>query len=463
MFCIAEKMETKEITMNEANLHFDVVIVGLGKTGLSCVRYLSEQGLNIAVTDSREAPPELATIKNQYASIPTYLGEINVEILLASDQIILSPGISLKHNSVKQAIDEGIPVIGDIELFCKKAAAPIIAISGSNGKSTVTTLVADMTRQAGLKTSVGGNLGTPVLELLNEPTPDVYVLELSSFQLETTFSLNAHASAVLNISPDHMDRYESLEDYIGAKNKIYSGQGLMVINQDDVAVKEMSDESRKTLHFSLSEPEGNNFGLIQDNEEVYLCQGEKRIISKNELLIKGEHNIANALAAMALASAVNVPIDAMVEVLKNFKGLAHRCQLINIINNVSWYNDSKATNVGACLASIEGLCEQGEIILIAGGDSKGAELSALKTPLQQYVKKVLLMGVDAKKIAKAIANEEKYEFVCDMNEAVARANQLAVSGNIVLLAPACASLDMYKNYQQRGDDFVRAVQGLEAC
>jgi len=449
--------------MNEANIHFDAVIVGLGKTGLSCVRYLTRQGLNIAVTDSRNEPPELAALKKEFESIPVFLGEISAEALLASDQIILSPGISLENESVKQAIENGIPVVGDIELFCQKATAPIIAISGSNGKSTVTTLVAEMTRQAGLKTCVGGNLGTPALELLEESIPDVYVLELSSFQLETTFSLNAHASVVLNVSPDHMDRYNSLADYIGAKNKIYSGQGLMVINQDDGVVNAMADDSRQSISFSLSKPEANNFGVVKDNDDIFLCQGDKKIISQKELGIKGEHNVANALAAMALASSVNVSVKAMVETLKSFKGLEHRCQLVKTINNVSWYNDSKATNVGACIASIKGLCESGHIILIAGGDSKGADLSSLTAVVKQHVKKVLLMGMDANKLARVIGAVVSYEFVADMDEAVKRAHQQAEPGDLVLLAPACASLDMYKNYQHRGNVFVSAVNALETC
>ncbi len=449
--------------MKEDNTHYDAVVVGLGKTGLSCVRYLSKQGLNIAVTDSREDPPQLTSLKSEFGSIPVYLGNISAKVLLVSDQIILSPGVSLENKSVKKAIDHGIPVIGDVELFCQQAQAPIIAISGSNGKSTVTTLVAEMTHNAGLKTCVGGNLGTPVLELLDKSIPDVYVLELSSFQLETTFSLNAHASVVLNVSPDHMDRYKSLDDYIGAKNKIYSGQGLMVINQDDKAVSAMSDDSRESISFSLSRPGKNNFGVMIDNDELWLCQGDNRIIKKDELVIKGEHNIANALAAMALASSVNVPIDTIIETLKAFKGLQHRCQLVKTINDVSWYNDSKATNVGACIASIKGLCDLGEIILIAGGDSKGADLSSLASVVNQNVKHVLLMGIDADKLADVIGKNVSFEFVADMHEAVNRASQITTRGDLVLLAPACASLDMYDNYQQRGDAFVSAVNTLEAC
>lgn len=449
--------------MNETDLHFDVVVVGLGKTGLSCVRYLSKQGLNIAVTDSRLEPPELTSFNNEFMSVPAYLGGINKDVLFAAEEVVLSPGVSLQEDNIKQAIANGIPVIGDIELFCQQANAPIIAISGSNGKSTVTTLVAEMTRNAGLKTCVGGNLGTPALDLLNEAAPDVYVLELSSFQLETTFSLNAHASTVLNVSPDHMDRYASLEDYASAKNKIYSGQGVMVINKDDAIVNAMTDASRKSSSFSLDKPQDNNFGLIKESDDVFLSRGKEKIINQNELLIKGEHNIANALAAMALADSINVPKQAMIDTLKSFRGLEHRCQLVKKINDVHWYNDSKATNVGACIASIKGLCDTGKIILIAGGDSKGADLSGLRPVVKQYVKNVLLLGVDANKIKEVIGSYVSCEFVSDMNEAVIKANDLAESGDQVLLAPACASLDMYKNYQERGDVFVNAVNALEAC
>jgi len=448
--------------MNDTKQHFDVVIVGLGKTGLSCVRYLLSRGLDIAVTDSRINPPGLSTLETEFTSVSVFLGEISTEILLSSDQIILSPGVSLNNDAVKRAIANGIPVIGDIELFCQQVKAPIIAVSGSNGKSTVTTLVAEMTQQAGLKTCVGGNLGTPALELLNEDVPDVYVLELSSFQLETTFSLSAHASVILNISPDHMDRYANSDEYANAKKKIYLGNGLMVINKDDDVVKAMEDASRQTIYFTLGKPEGHNFGLIKDNDGIWLCQGNKKIIKQDELGIKGEHNVANALAAIALASTINVPFSAMAETLKRFSGLEHRCQRVATINKINWFNDSKATNVGACIASIKGLCNLGKIILIAGGDSKGADLSSLGPIIKKYVKHVLLLGVDAKKVANVIDSTVMCDFVVDMNEAVNAASNLAEAGDLVLLAPACASLDMYENYQQRGDAFVAAVNTLEA-
>jgi len=446
--------------VNDTDLHYDAVIVGLGKTGLSCFRYLSNQGLNVAITDSREEPPELLELKAEFESASVYLGQINEQVLLASDQIILSPGVSLDNKSIKLSIENNIPVFGDIELFCQKAQAPIIAVSGSNGKSTVTTIVAEMTRLAGLKTYVGGNIGIPALDLLSDSTPDLYVLELSSFQLETTYSLNAHASVVLNVSPDHMDRYSSLKDYVNTKKRIYSGQGLMVLNKDEEYIHSIIDSKRDTIYFSLGAPEGENFGLINHNNEVWLSQGNEKIINKNQLKIKGEHNISNALAAMALAGAVNVPTNIMADVLKNFTGLEHRCQLVREIDNVSWYNDSKATNVGACIASITGLCELGNIILIAGGDSKNADLSGLNPIVKKYIKRVFLFGIDANKLADVMGSDVDKEFVNNMNEAVKGASKIADPDDIVLLAPACSSLDMYKNYQQRGDAFISAIDAL---
>ena len=447
-------------TVNSIDLHYDAIVVGLGKTGLSCFRYLSNQGLSVAITDSRETPPELSKLKEEFESAPTYLGQINEEALLASDQIILSPGISLDHKSIKLSIENNIPVFGDIELFCQEAKAPIIAISGSNGKITVTTMVAEMTLSAGLKTYVGGNIGTPALDLLDDTIPDLYVLELSSFQLETTFSLNAHASVVLNISPDHMDRYSSFHEYADAKKRIYLGQGFMVVNKDEEYFHSIIDDSREIIYFTLTEPEEGNYGLIMHDKEIWLSHGSKKIINKNQLKIKGEHNVSNALAAMALAETVNVPKDIMTSVLKEFVGLAHRCQLIKVINGVGWYNDSKATNVEACIASIKGLSEHGNIILIAGGDSKKADLSCLHTIIEKYVKKVFLLGLDANKLASVIGPDVEKEFVKNMNEAVAEADKIADSGDLVLLSPACSSLDMYMDYQQRGDAFISAVNAL---
>ena len=456
MLCAEKKMST----VNKIDLHYDAIVVGLGKTGLSCFRYLSNQGLNVAITDSRDIPPELAKLREEFGSVPMYLGEINEEALFASDQIILSPGISLGNKSIQLSIERNIPVFGDIELFCQKAQAPIIAVSGSNGKSTVTTIAAEMASSSGLKTYVGGNIGVPALDLLDNVVPDLYVLELSSFQLETTFSLNAHASVVLNISPDHMDRYSSFQDYAAAKKKIYLGNGLMVVNKDEEYFHSMNDANREIIYFTLGAPEEGNFGLINQEHEVWLSYGSEKIINRSQLQIKGEHNISNALAAMALAKTIDVSTSTMFDVLKDFTGLQHRCQLIRKINNVSWYNDSKATNVEACVASIKGLSSFGKIILIAGGDSKEADLSGLRSVIKKYVKKVFLLGVDANKLANVIDSDVEKDFVKNMSDAVKGASKIADSGDLVLLAPACSSLDMYINYQQRGDAFISEVNAL---
>lgn len=455
MNCIVEK------PMGKSGLHFDATIVGLGKTGLSCVRFLQRQGLTLAVTDSRTTPPELAMFNEAFGDIPAYLGGIDSKTVLASGQVIVSPGVSLENPAIKNAIKVGIPVVGDIEIFCRHATAPVIAITGSNGKSTVTTLVAAMARDAGRVTRVGGNLGTPALALLDDTVPDLYVLELSSFQLETTFSLNAHAGAVLNISPDHMDRHVSLEAYVAAKRKVYLGQGIQIINHDDAVVRTMIDVNRNSIGFSLSEPSGENFGVINEGDNVWLCQGKRRIIKQKDLKISGQHNTANALAAMALASTFNIDVGVMKRTLQGFTGLDHRCQRVATINNVAWYNDSKATNVDACIASVNGLRRQGEIILIAGGNRKGADVSRLKPVIDKYVRHVLLLGRDAKKIAAVVGDGVPVTFASTMNDAVGFAYSIARPGNIVLLAPACASQDLFKDYRERGEAFIKAVKSLE--
>ncbi len=455
----------KNMEMQAAGRRFDAVIVGLGQTGLSCARYLSGQGLRLALTDSQAQPALLAAFKSQFAETPFYLGGIDPELLLSAEAIILSPGVPLDEPAVKRALAREIPVYGDIELFCRAARAPVIAITGSNGKSTVTTLVGRLLQGAGYRAAVGGNLGTPALDLLPpdpDAGPDVYVLELSSFQLETTFSLNARASVVLNISPDHMDRYSTMAGYAAAKQNIFAGDGLIVLNKDDAVVRAMARAGRETRCFSLAKPAPGEFGLADFNGQDWLCFGAEKIIRQVELGIKGAHNTANALAAMALAHGFDVPFSVMAAVLRDFRGLEHRCQWVARINGVDWYNDSKATNVGACIASIEGLNDQGRIILIAGGDSKGADLSGLAAIVNRYVKHVILLGRDARKLAAVFHKTLPVSFARGIEEAVDLAAGMARAGNLVLLAPACASLDMFKDYRQRGDLFIKAVKARAA-
>jgi UDP-N-acetylmuramoylalanine--D-glutamate ligase len=406
------------------------VIIGLGKTGLSCVRYLSKKNANIVVVDNRLNPPELAELRKFFPNVPVHLGSFHEEILSKANEIIISPGVSVKEPAIAEQIKNGKRVIGDIELFSQVAKAPIIAITGSNGKSTVTVLVGEMAKCAGLNVKVGGNLGTPALDLLGNAEPDLYVLELSSFQLETTYSLQAKAAVVLNISPDHMDRYENLAEYKAAKMRIYDGCEVKVI------------------------PEQNKF-IIQDN---YLTYNNKKLLSIDKLKIKGGHQISNCLIALALGKAVNLPMPAMLKALREFTGLPHRCQWVAKINNIDYYNDSKGTNVAATKAAIEGLGAMGKIVLIAGGQGKGADFLLLFSAVKKYVRALILIGEDADKLKTALTGASKILFAQSMQEAVKSAAQEAQPGDMVLLSPACASFDMFDNFEHRGDVFMEIVK-----
>ncbi len=450
-------VEEKQAAMTTKQ-QFDAIVVGLGKTGMSCVRFLKKQGKTVAVTDTRTTPPMLQELKQEYPEVVFIPETMDADFLNLAGEIIVSPGVSLQQPGIQQVIAEGLPVYGDIELFCQQARAPIVAITGSNGKSTVTTLLSLMVEEADMRGKTGANLGTPALDLLADPVPEFYLLELSSFQLESTFSLNAYASVVLNISSDHMDRYNDPDDYVKAKQRIYTGNGVMIINEDDPVVKQMFEPERRCLRFSLHSESGAEFTLTEDGN--WLCHGQQQMVRVSELAIKGQHNIANALAAMALASTMNIPESAVVSVLKSFTGLPHRCQLVGTVNGVDWINDSKATNVGACIASIEGLNKPGRVILIAGGDSKGADLEPLLPLIQQHVKHILLLGIDAERFQRLVADSIPVSLVEDMPNAVEAASEFAQAGDIVLLAPACASLDMFQDYQQRGQVFIQAVNAL---
>lgn len=451
----------KKGDMAKAEQKLDAVVIGLGKTGLSCVRFLKQQGLRVAVTDTREQPPCLSELQQQFVDVAFYPGAIEDKLCQQAAQIIVSPGVSLQQPALQAAIAAGKPVQGDIELFCQNAQAPIVAITGSNGKSTVTTLVTKMASAAGMQVLSGGNLGTPALELLEQPIPQFYVLELSSFQLDSTFSLNAFASVVLNVCSDHMDRYDDIEQYAQSKQRIYTGDGVMIVNKDDARVQAMCDSARKVLTFSVQPDVEADYTVTEINDEHWLCLADEKLITVAELGIKGEHNIANALAAMALGSVMNIPHSTMHYVLTSFHGLPHRCQFVASTNDVDWINDSKATNVGASIAAIEGLARPGQVILIAGGDSKGADLSPLLPVLSEHVKQLVLIGADAEQFVQLAADKVPYIEAKDMAEAVALAQKSASPGDAVLLAPACASLDMFDNYQQRGDVFAAAVMGLE--
>lgn len=452
-----------EMAEDKSFLQKRILIVGLGATGLSCARFLNAQGAEIAVTDSRTAPPSLEILRNELPDIAVFVGGFDADAFMSADVLVVSPGISLREPLVAEARARGVEILGDVEIFAHYAQAPVIAITGSNGKSTVTSLVAEMARESGVKTAMGGNIGTPVLDLLAEQ-PDLYVLELSSFQLETTTSLEPAAAVILNISEDHMDRYSSLSDYTAAKMRIYHGEGALVINRDDAQVRAtlaMVQHGRPVVRFGLEQPAATDFGLCEHEGETWLCRGQEHLMPERDLKIKGRHNTANALAALALGQLAGLKRAAMLSVLQRFPGLPHRCQWIRERQGVIWYNDSKATNVGAALAAIRGIPAR-KLVLIAGGQGKGQDFTPLRDAVAQHCRAVVLLGEDAARLQQDLADTVPLITVSSMSEAVTAAAKLAQADDAVLLSPACASFDMFSNYIQRGEQFIQAVEALPA-
>ena len=442
------------------------LVVGLGKTGYSIARFLAGLGLQFAIADSRERPPLLAELRETLPDAAVFLGGFQAAAFAAATHVIVSPGVPLDVPEILAAGRRGIPVLGDLDLFACMARAPILAITGANGKSTVTTLVGLMAEAAGRKTKVGGNLGTPMLDLL-DPQAELYVLELSSFQLERSDLLEPAAATVLNISPDHLDRYPDIGSYAEAKRRIFRGSGRMVLNRDDPMVAAMAVAGRETVWFSVENapparpgaaPAEYALGWV-DGAEYLMVRGQPMMKSA-EVYIRGRHNLANALAAVALGEAVGIPQPAMIGALRRFGGLEHRMQRVADIGGVAWVNDSKATNVGACMAALAGL--DGKAVLLAGGDGKGADFSILRKVVAEKVRALVLMGRDAPLLEQALSDLAPVTRVDNMAQAVQAARTLARPGDTVLLAPACASLDQYKDYQERGRIFSEAVLRLNA-
>ena len=423
------------------------LIIGLGKTGLACAQYMARQGERFQVADSRPAPPFLNQLATEQPDTPVHLGEFPLDLCLSASQIILSPGVSMQTPALVAAAKAGVPIRSDIDLFAqaaRSAGVPIVAITGSNAKSTVTSLVGQMARTAGLKVAVGGNLGEPSLSLLADDV-DLYVIELSSFQLETTTGLGATVASVLNVSPDHMDRYANLMAYHQAKHRVFQACKAAVVNGDDALTNPLVPGTVTQTRFSLGDPDVRQFG-----------------VRNVDLQLLGQHNVANALAALALGQAVDIPMQAMVNTLKTFTGLPHRCEPVANINGVEYINDSKGTNIGATVAAIEGLGPNlvGKIILIAGGLGKGADFSDLVGPLSRFGKHTLLIGEDAQRIEQALTGKAAFSHAKNMTEAVHMAHQQAVNGDLVLLSPACASFDAYADFEARGDHFATLVRAL---
>ncbi|NNG81575.1 UDP-N-acetylmuramoyl-L-alanine--D-glutamate ligase [Acinetobacter sp. ANC 5378] len=438
------------------------VVAGLGISGVAAVNFLHENGYRVAVTDSRKTPPGHDQIPSE---VQTSFGQLDQEMLLQAEEIVISPGLDPKLPEIQIAIAKGIPVVSEIQILRRATDKPIMAITGSNAKSTVTTLIGLMAKDAGIKVAVGGNLGRPALDLTKD-NPELYILELSSFQLETTSNLAAEVAVVLNLSEDHLDRHGDMFGYHTAKHRIFQGVKKVVFNRDDSLTRPLVPDATPMQSFGLNAPDMNQYGILkEDDGTIWLARGRERLLKSTDMYIQGTHNVANALACLALGEAIGLPLDSMLETLKTFKGLEHRCEFVKEVNGVRYYNDSKGTNIGATLAAIDGLGaaiepQQGKVAIVLGGQGKGQDFTALRDALSKYVKVAVLIGEDRAVIEKAIAGTTTLLHAESLKEAVELCQQNTQANDVVLLSPACASFDMFKGYSERGHQFVECVNTL---
>ena len=446
------------LALQRESVRQQTVVIGLGDTGLSVAQHLNKQGVDFKMLDTRSNPPQLAAFKQEYPEIEVQLGEFTTEFFQDAQQIIVSPGVDINQKIIRALILENdCECIGDIELFARSTSKPIVAITGSNGKSTVTSLLAEMANTAGVNAYAGGNLSPPALCLLNHEEAELFILEISSFQLETTQSLQPQVSVVLNISPDHLDRHGDIENYVHIKERIYSNSKVSVINRDDDYVLNMKTFG-EVISFGLQQPMANEFGVVNENDSSYLAFGRERLLSVSELPLLGEVGILNSLAALAIGYALKLPMQKMLTALKTFKGLPHRLALVSDVEGVSWFNDSKGTNIGATVSSLR--CLDRDIILIAGGVFKGGDLEALTQAVAEHAKQVILLGQDSALLQQALKKFTVIEHADSMQQAVEIAHENSRPGDKVLFSPACASFDMYANYIERGNDFEKCVKGV---
>lgn len=438
-------------------------VVGLGETGLSCARFLAKLGRPFSMLDTRDAPPNLDRFKSEFPETKLVLGELEASTLVLADEIILSPGLDPKHPALVQAAQAGVKIRGDIDLFAEHANAPIAAITGSNGKSTVTVLLGDMAKEAGRNVRVGGNLGAPALDLIDE-NADLYVMELSSFQLELVEKLNADVACLLNISEDHMDRYASKLDYLQAKQRIFRGAKTVVVNDDEPLSQPLRAQDMKIVHYGMNGLDLNKFSYSDERLGATLMKGFEALVDVADLNMSGTHNFSNALAALAMGTSLGLPLDAMIRALKAFKGLDHRCEWVRQLDGVTYINDSKGTNGGACAAAIAGFGSQlegdGKVVLIAGGEAKGALLTELKEPLARFGRSVIAFGADRDIVSAAVEGSLPVIHADSLHQAVTLAKEEAAAGDLVLFSPACASFDMFRNFEHRGDAFKAEVAKL---
>ncbi|MEW6997679.1 UDP-N-acetylmuramoyl-L-alanine--D-glutamate ligase [Colwelliaceae bacterium BS250] len=440
-----------------------ILVLGLGATGLSCARFLTSQGLIFSVNDSRNNPPGSNRLADLNPAAQLITGYWDSEAIANADVIIASPGVDINIDAIASHRQQDSALIGDVELYCQllnqqaeqgNKTTNVIAVTGSNGKSTVVSLLAHMSDVCGIKSVLAGNIGVPVLDVVNQ-ADDTVILELSSFQLETMSSMRAIAATVLNISDDHLDRHKTLANYQNIKHKIYDQAQVQVLNRQQ-QISQPRTINNNAISFGLDQPETGHFGIRVENARRYLCFGEQQLLACEHLPLVGLHNELNCLAALALGYAANWPLTAMTNALKSFEGLEHRCKQVTSNDGIIWVNDSKATNIGATIAAIKGLATHDKnLTLIAGGDGKGADFSELAPVLTKYVTQLITLGKDGPQIAQLLSNSLE---VNTLTEAVAKAREIAKPSDIVLLSPACASIDMFENYMQRGEQFITAVR-----
>ncbi len=435
-------------------------VFGLGQTGASCASFLARRGFAVLAMDTRDAPPDLARVHREAPNAEVHYGELPTTLLAGLQALVVSPGLPLDHPLITTARVQNIPVFGDIELFARHADAPVIGITGSNGKSTVTTLVAEILAQAGKTVRAGANLGTPALDLLNGKRPDCYVLELSSFQLDLTDKLELEVGCILNITADHLDRHGSFAAYRAAKARILRHARAVVLNEEDPQVASLARPEISTSWVSTGISRHAGYGVREIKGERALCNDDREVLPADRLRLNGTHNEFNALAAIAITDRFNIPREVQCRVLTSFEGLAHRCRLVADQHGIAWFNDSKGTNVGATVAAITGIFGRRGGVLIAGGQGKGADFTALRDAVKNRIHTVVLIGEDAPKIAAAINDLVRIVPADSMVDAVTRAGSVARPGDAVLLSPACASFDMFKNYMARGHAFESAVRAL---
>lgn len=429
------------------------LILGLGKSGVACAQFLSARGCELILADTRDQLSHAERLKQQYPEAVMHLGELSLELLEDIDALVISPGLDPRHPVVQAAYARSIDVLGDVELFARVVDKPVVAITGSNGKSTVTVLLGEMAKAAGLNVVVGGNLGRPAVELLDEQA-DAYVLELSSFQLETTSSLNPKAATILNLSPDHMDRYDDYADYVKAKARVFMGAECAIINADDAEVVSIAcnlPSGIKPSHFSVDQSKNADYAC----DHSQLLVNGRPWMALGQMQLTGRHNVANALACVALAHAMGWREEGIKKALQTFPGLSHRMQPVLMHDGVQWINDSKATNVGATCAAVSGL--ESSYIVILGGVDKAQDFTELKEALVGRARLVVLIGDHVQSLLTALVGCIDLQRADSMLQAVQVARQYAQTGDTVLLSPACASFDWYSGFEARGDDFVSAV------